>query len=90
VPVQPAATALALANLGHTVDLVDLPRRVPARGEVLRAVARDALERLGLWDDFAALGFPPSMGTVSAWGRRRTGRAIGHPRPVRPRLGYRP
>jgi 2-polyprenyl-6-methoxyphenol hydroxylase-like FAD-dependent oxidoreductase len=63
-----AATALALANLGHSVDLVDLPRRVPARGEVLRAVARDALERLGLWDDFAGLGFPPSMGTVSAWG----------------------
>jgi flavin-dependent dehydrogenase len=63
-----AATALALANLGHAVDLVALPRRVPAQGEVLRAVARDALERLGLWDDFAALGFPPSMGTVSAWG----------------------
>ncbi len=64
-----AATALGLARRGLAAVLVESSRYDTFRvGESLPPVARVLLERLGVWERFAAQGHVPSQAILSAWG----------------------
>lgn len=64
-----AATALGLARRGLAAIIVESSNYDTFRvGESLPPVARVLLERLGVWDSFAAQGHVPSQAILSAWG----------------------
>lgn len=64
-----AATALALARGGCSVVVVERVVSPTLRvGETLPPRIRLTLERLGVWNEFAAAGHVPSVGNRSAWG----------------------
>jgi flavin-dependent dehydrogenase len=63
-----SAAALALAQLGVAVLLVDPGVARPPVGETLPPSAKPLLDRLGLRDRVAGAGFLPSVGNWSAWG----------------------
>jgi flavin-dependent dehydrogenase len=64
-----SATALRLARAGCDLRLVTAkPPAGPAEGQLLAAVGRHALDRLGIWEAFTALGFQPSYGSMTSWG----------------------
>ena len=64
-----SATALELARDGVRVALVTGAEEVGWKvGESLPPAARPALERLGVWERFAADGHLPAFGNCAAWG----------------------
>jgi flavin-dependent dehydrogenase len=63
-----SAAALALAQLGVAVLLVEPGSDRPPVGETLPPSAKPLLDRLGLRDQMAGEGFLPSIGNWSAWG----------------------
>ena len=64
-----AASALWLARAGVKVALYEPSDYTSARlGETLAPAVNPLLRRLGVWDEFAALGSLPSYRTTSAWG----------------------
>jgi flavin-dependent dehydrogenase len=63
-----SAAALALAQLGAAVLLVEPGSHRPPVGETLPPGAKPLLDRLGLRDRMAGAGFLPSIGNWSAWG----------------------
>lgn len=64
-----AACALALARGGVSCALFERsPSPAWKAGEIIDARAQAPLRELGVWERFAALGYPRSAGTLSSWG----------------------
>lgn len=63
-----SATAIRLANRGHSVAVVDQGRRAVEHYETLSPEIRGPLLELGVWDVFESDGHVPSTGTISMWG----------------------
>lgn len=64
-----SAAAIMLCARGHETLVVDDGAPAPVRvGETMPPSIRGALERLGAWNDFGALGSMPSFGNRIVWG----------------------